>query len=57
MDHAPVPPEYLALASRRDVLLKFGQRAHMEAMFEEGQLRIAPASKYPLSHDARANPP
>jgi hypothetical protein len=41
-----VPSEYLALASRRDVLLKLGRRAHMEALLDQGQLRIAPASDY-----------
>jgi hypothetical protein len=46
VEYPPVPPEYLALASRGDLLLKFGKRAHMEAMVEHGQIRIAPASGY-----------
>jgi hypothetical protein len=54
VNRTAVPPEYLALASRRDILLKLGKRAHMEAMFEAGQLRIAPASGYrdPSLNDA-----
>lgn len=51
--YARLPSEYLALASRRDVLLKFGKRAHMESLFEQGQIRIAPASGY---QDPSLNP-
>lgn len=41
-----VPPEYLALSETdQPLLLKFGKRAHMEALFEQGSMRIAPASR------------
>ena len=41
-----VPPEYLTLASQRGLLLKLGERVHMEAMLEEGRIRVSPASRY-----------
>jgi hypothetical protein len=53
VDYPPVTPEYLALASQEGLLLKLGKRAHMEAMLEAGQIRIAPASEY---GDSSLNP-